>query len=158
MDELFENIFVLVPVALILFARVFAAVVKKKADARGTTRAAPASKDELLASLFGQPSARGHWEESPARQVPRPQERKAPETQPRRYDITPAPVYTETQPSEPELQVAQPLHAAARPAKATGSPGIKKLDRLPALKRAVAMAELLGPPKSLPAGANDRSF
>ena len=160
MRDLFEDVLLLVPVALVLFLRVFAGWRKaeKAKDAKprpAAAQRAPA-KRPAAASSFARlyekitgtaPASAGpleplHFEEGPA-----------PLGDFKRARREPAVVATDSQSTLAPASVMTPA------AKATERPGTRApvaafafpaaLERLPPLQRAVALTEVLGPPRSL---------
>lgn len=159
MDELFEDVLFLVPVALALFLRVFAGWRKAEKAKNASVLPAAAQKApakrpaaaSTLARLYEKltgtvPASAGpleplHFEEKNARPVDyRPTPQAA-----RQRDPSP-------EPRAPEPRAAEPVQkpqAKRKPQAAAGSRLPAALERLPPLQRAVALSEILGEPRSL---------
>lgn len=159
MDTIFENIFVLVPVAIVLFLRLFGSSIAKKTKAASAARAArPSARPAKRAAKPTATSADSPfallWKSLTGTQTP---QKREPEllhfeeragTFPRVAAVASAgghqraPVSKTTHP-EPRTTTAAPASGQPRgtlPA---------RLQRLPPLRQAVVMAELLGPPLAL---------
>jgi hypothetical protein len=187
-DELFEQIFVFIPLALILFFRFFFESGKRKRQqAQGALGAKqPESIEDFISSLFGNrkrpvldkaPPPPGRSQHLPAKPygAAQPSMREVPLRSPR-YVISEddKPMYAPEASSfeeaitlgdlaqslpnarvqsisgakESEARSAIMASRAANPPQAKG--GLAgRIDELPALQKALVMAEILGKPKSL---------
>ncbi len=188
MDELYEQIFVFIPLALVLFFRFFFESGKRKRQqAQGALGAKqPESVEDFIAALFGgkkreadATSAGEQGASHPRAAQEHTRTRAAAQELPQR-----SPRYAINQPNEPmyapeassfeaaislgDLEQSAPnasvqsiggakesearsvlmASRAANPPQATG--GLAgRVDELPALQKALVMAEILGKPKSL---------
>jgi len=155
MDELFEDVLFIVPVALALFLRVFAGWRKAEKAKNASTRPtvaqkAPAKRPaaaSALARLYEKltgtvPATAGpleplHFEEGPAPLGDFKQSRREP-----------AAAAPESRPTPPASPAKAPERPGTRtPVAAFAFPAA--LERLPPLQRAVALTEILGAPRSV---------
>lgn len=150
MEDLLENVYVIIPIALLVFIRLFADRLKaKRAGEAGATRAGAGTRAPgALARFLGRLSGRG-TEPTPApRTVSEPLHFEEPVFRLGERLAPPA-----AAPIEPHTLMA-PAPAAKRPGPArtprrSGSRLPSAVERLSPLRKAVVMAELLGPPKAL---------
>jgi len=187
-DELFEQIFVFIPLALLIFFRFFFESAKRKRkEAQGALGAKqPESIEDFISSLFGgkkqgaaekPPAQAGKGQQGPAKPqaATRVAAQELPQRSPR-YVINELeePLYAPSASSfekaitlgdlaqsapnasvqsiggakESEARSLLMASRAANPPQATG--GLAgRIDELPALQKALVMAEILGKPKSL---------
>ncbi|WP_411044313.1 hypothetical protein [Treponema sp. TIM-1] len=127
MDEVFNNIFVYLPIILIVLFRILGGLRNKQVRKR------PVAARAVLETVEPEPA-----EPAPREKPPKPRK------EPPRVSKIPAsaPLFPET-PAAPA-----PLRTAGR-----GFP--ENLNYLPALKRAVVLAEIMGPPKALQGGRGE---
>jgi hypothetical protein len=124
MDELFNNIFVYLPIILIILLRILGS--RNRQAGKGKPAAEPA--------LAPEPP------EKPPEQAGRPRKGSS---------RPPAPIpRTERFPEAP-FAAAAPAKPAAGTGRAAGEGFPGNLNYLPALKRAMVLAEIMGPPKAL---------
>ncbi len=152
MEELLENVYIVIPIALLIFARLFADRLRaKRAGEAGATKATAGTRGPgALARFLGRLSGR----------VPEPSPSPRTRSEPLHFE---EPVFRlgerlpppAAAPIEPHTLMA-PAPAAKRPgpARPTGAPPTSarlpsSVERLSPLRKAVVMAELLGPPKAL---------
>lgn len=156
MDELFEDVLFIVPVALALFLRVFAGWRKAEKAKNASTRPVAATKAPAkrpaaassFASLYEKltgtaPASAGpleplHFEEGPAPLGDFKRARREPAVVAADSQSTLAPTPAVKAPERPGTRT--PVAAFAFPA---------ALERLPPLQRAVALTEILGAPRSV---------
>ena len=147
MEELLENVYIVIPIALLVFARLFAERLKaKRAGEAGATRASAGTRAPgALARFLGRLSGRGPEPTPPRRTVSEPLHFEEPVF--RLGEHLPPPAAA---PVEPRTSLA-PIPAQERPVRArpTGSRLPASVERLSPLRKAVVMAELLGAPKAL---------
>ncbi|PKL23620.1 MAG: hypothetical protein CVV47_14025 [Spirochaetae bacterium HGW-Spirochaetae-3] len=157
MDELLDNLFLLIPLALLLFFRVFAGRLKARAAQRKETAIpkakGPGQLSRFIGYLTGAPKADDapleplHFEESEARRddIGKAREKGRPADSPPSTPMpsaikTPTAKPPATKPPAVESQYGKPVAAFAFPA---------AIERLPPLKKAVALSEILGTPRSI---------
>ena len=167
MDELFEQILVFIPVALLIFVRLFMEAGKKKreeakragqGDASTRKSGKPENIEELFSSLFG--ASKGPVETLPTGGLAG----TAYGTGRVHYDelpVRPKPTASVSAPKQSPLAEQTSVHEAERPgrspeARAEGEPraaanrsSAERLAALTPLQRALVMAEVLGKPRSL---------
>jgi hypothetical protein len=130
MDELFNNIFVYIPIILIVLLRILGNR-KKQAAGKGN----PLEAEEEEAEPVSLP-------EKPPERVKRPR--------PNSRTSLPVP--------EPAITPVSQEKAAPLKGPSRGKPFPENLTYLPALKRAVILAELMAPPKALRGGRGMTGF
>lgn len=168
MDELFSRILTLLPIAVLVFLRLFYDTTKRKKKAAqaaqagqapaGTGKAAPPKKESLFSSLMKmldgndyQPAADSlqnkvllHYEEEAARPT-------RPPARPAVHEAKPVPSLFREE-SAPVVRPA--ANKAVAPALQTARPSQARLGQA-RLRQAVVMAEILGQPRGLkPYGEN----
>ncbi|HPE89857.1 MAG TPA: hypothetical protein PLH55_10120, partial [Spirochaetales bacterium] len=140
MEELLENVYIVIPIALLVFARLFAERLKaKRAGEAGATRAADGTRAPgALARFLGRLSGRGPEPTPPRLTVSEPLHFEEPVF--RLGERLPPPAAA---PVEPRTLVA-PAPAPERPVRArpAGSRLPASVERLSPLRKAVVMAEL----------------
>ena len=135
MDEIFNNIFVYLPIILIILIRIL-----------GTRNRSAGKGKPPVAEPEPEPAPR----EKPPEQAGRPRKGASRKN---------TPISGTTLVPEAPLAAAAPAKSAAGTGRAAGEGFPGNLNYLPALKRAMVLVEIMGPPKALqgPALQGDRS-
>jgi len=159
LDFIFDNLFIIVPVIIILAVRMIGSRIKQaKADSsQQEEEQQPVYEEEPATTL-------GHWESekpapvsraaggasAPARPLPGAVRPAFPESGfLSRQDLEPAkprPAPVSGAMTRMNASVLKPVQVPVRPS--TGNP-LSRLDYLPVLKKAVVFSEILSPPKAL---------
>ncbi|MBN2875727.1 MAG: hypothetical protein JXM71_11580 [Spirochaetales bacterium] len=163
MDTIFENIFVLVPVAIVLFLRLFGSSIAKKTKAASAARAArPSARPSARpAKRAAKPTATTAespfallWKSLTGTQTPQKREPELLHFEERAgtFPRVAAVASTGGHQRAPVSKTTHPEPRTTTAAPASGQPRgtlPARLQRLPPLRQAVVMAELLGPPLAL---------
>jgi hypothetical protein len=126
-DVIFNNIFILIPLAIFIGLRILDAQKKRK------NASSQEDKQDTVEKDNEPPPFLSHWE----------LEKKA-----QRRGVSPSgvPLPRAAPPPAPVLSIVETPPVAP---KKTAASFLKNLDKLPPIKRAVVFSEILGPPKGL---------
>jgi len=153
-DFLADNIFIIVPVILILAVRMIGARIKQaKAKSSGEEEQPEFHEEEPAHTL-------GHWEsEKPAAKVHTPPAHQAPVFTPKpdtsfftRHDLEPSAVSKPVKTNIPATGMVKPVSAAEPFIVRTpvAKPTLfQNINKLPLYKKSIVMSEILSPPKAL---------
>jgi hypothetical protein len=130
-DSIVENLYILVPIAFVLVIRILGILQKRQAEARGSSGISSGDGDDedIRVSPSGPAVAA----------KPRPAAVQRLSEEPPALNAPPA-----EEPAKPRGPAPAP-----KPAGTEKRPFPQNLDFLPPLKRAVALSEILGPPRGM---------